>query len=142
MLLEFTVGNYFSFKEPVTLSMEAASITDFPENVFSAGKHNLLKSAVVYGANASGKSNLLLAFSEMRLIVRNSARMFSGDQFGVMPFLLNTETVNKPCFFEVLFLIEGVRYRYGFEISPEKVHTEWLYQAKGSAEKPLVYPGR
>jgi hypothetical protein len=51
--------------------------------------------------------------------------------------MLNTDTVNKPSFFEALFLIEGVRYRYGFELSPEKVHTEWLYQSKASAEKPL-----
>lgn len=137
MLLEFTVGNFLSFKEPVTLSMEAASITDSPENVFAAGKHTLLKSVVVYGANASGKSNLLLALAEMRHIVRSSARMTSTDEFGVTPFLLNTETVGKPSFFEALFLIEGVRYRYGFELSPEKVHTEWLYQAKVSAEKPL-----
>lgn len=137
MLLEFTIGNYLSFKEQVTLSMEAASITDYPENTFAAGKHTLLKSVVVYGANASGKSNLLQALSEMRHIVRSSVRMTSTDEFGVMPFMLNTETVNKPSFFEALFLIEGVRYRYGFELSPEKVHTEWLYQSKASAEKPL-----
>lgn len=137
MLLEFTVGNYLSFKEPVTLSMEAASITDFPENVFSAGKHTLLKSAVVYGANASGKSNLLRAFSEMRHIVQSSTRMTSTDAFAVTPFLLNTQTLTQPSFFEVLFLIEGLRYRYGFEISAEKVHTEWLYRAKADAEKPL-----
>lgn len=137
MLLEFTVGNYLSFKEPVTLSMEAASITDYPENTFAAGKHTLLKSVVVYGANASGKSNLMMALAEMRHIVRSSSRMTSTDEFGVTPFLLNTETVGKPSFFEALFLIEGVRYRYGFELSPEKVHTEWLYQAKATAEKPL-----
>lgn len=137
MILELTVGNYRSIKEPVTLSMEAASISDSPENVFAAGKHTLLKSAVVYGANASGKSNLLIALAEMRHIVCSSSRMTSTDEFGVTPFLLNTKTVGKPSFFEALFLIEGVRYRYGFELSPEKVHTEWLYQSKASAEKPL-----
>lgn len=117
--------------------MEAASITDYPENTFMAGKHTLLKSVVVYGANASGKSNLMMALAEMRHIVRSSSRMTSTDEFGVTPFLLNTETVGKPSFFEALFLIDGVRYRYGFELSPEKVHTEWLYQAKATAEKPL-----
>ena len=137
MLLEFTVGNFLSFKEPVTLSLEASSISDFPENTFKKGRYTLLKSAVVYGANASGKSNLIRAISEMRYIVSTSAKMSSKDSFAVMPFLLNTQTEILPSFFEILFLVEDVRYRYGFEVSPTKVHTEWLYQAKASVEKPL-----
>lgn len=137
MLLQFTVGNFLSFKEPVTLSLEASSITDFPENTFSAGKYRLLKSAVVYGANASGKSNLLRALSEMGQIVHISASMSSADTFGITPFLLNTETFTKPSYFEILVLIEGIQYRYGFEITSTQIHTEWLYQAKASAEKPL-----
>ncbi len=137
MLLEFTVGNFLSFKEPVTLSLEASSISDFPENTFKKGRYTLLKSAVVYGANASGKSNLIRAILEMGFIVSISAEMSSKGTFTVMPFLLNTQTETQPSFFEVLFLVEDVRYRYGFEISPAKVHTEWLYQAKASAEKPL-----
>lgn len=137
MLLEFTVGNFLSFKEPVTLSLEASAISDFPENTFANGRYTLLKSAVIYGANASGKSNLIRAISEMRHIVSTSAKMSSKDTFLVMPFLLNTQTESQPSFFEMLFLVGDVRYRYGFEIAPAKVHTEWLYQVKANAEKPL-----
>lgn len=137
MLLEFTVGNYLSFKEQVTLSLEASSVSEYPENTFSAGKHTLLKSAVVYGANASGKSNLMLAFMDMRRLVRDSAKMSSTDTFRVQPFLLNTYTATAPCFFEILFLVDGMRYRYGFEVSTTSVHAEWLYQVKVNAEKPL-----
>jgi hypothetical protein len=137
MLLEFTVGNFLSFKEPVTLSLETSSITDYPENTFSRGRHNLLKSVVIYGANASGKSNLVQAISQMRHIVKSSAKMSSTDTFPVIPFLLNTDMETRPCSFEILFLLDDLRYRYGFEITAEKVHTEWLYQAKAQTEKPL-----
>lgn len=137
MLLEFTVGNYLSFKEPVTLSLEASAISDFPENIFTKGRYRLLKSAVIYGANASGKTNLLQAISEMRNIVKTSAKMSSTDTFSVTPFLLDTQTETLPSFFEILFLVDEVRYRYGFELTPTSVHTEWLYQSKASAEKPL-----
>lgn len=137
MLLEFTVGNYRSFKEAVTLSLEASSISDFPENVFVQGRYRLLKSAVIYGANAGGKTNLLQAISDMRNVVRGSARMSSTDVFGVTPFLLDSQTASRPGFFEVLFMVDDLRYRYGFEITSAKVHTEWLYQSKAGAEKPL-----
>lgn len=137
MILEFTVGNFLSFKEPVTLSLEAAGISEYPENVFEAGRYRLLKSAVVYGANASGKSNLMRAMSVMRLIVQSSASMSSTDEIGVVPFLLNQDTRNRPSFFEMLFLVDGIRYRYGFEATKEAVHTEWLFSVKAVAEKAL-----
>lgn len=137
MILEFTVGNFLSFKDPVTLSLETSSITDFPENTFNHGKYKLLKSVVIYGANASGKSNLLQAIAQMRYIINSSVKMSSTDTFPVIPFLLNTDTEKRPCFFEILFLLDDMRYRYGFEITAEKVHTEWLYQAKAKAEKLL-----
>ena len=137
MILEFTVGNFLSFRDPVTLSMETSTISDFPENTFSAARYTLLKSAVIYGANASGKSNLINAISTMRNAVKNSGKMSSADVFPVTPYLLDTVTTEKPCFFEILFVLDGLRYRYGFEVSAEKVHAEWLYQAKASAEKPL-----
>ncbi|MBX2928874.1 MAG: AAA family ATPase [Saprospiraceae bacterium] len=137
MILEFTVGNFLSFRDPVTLSMETSTISDFPENTFSAARYTLLKSAVIYGANASGKSNLINAISTMRNAVKNSGKMSSADVFPVTPYLLDTVTAEKPCFFEILFVLDGLRYRYGFEVSAEKVHAEWLYQAKASAEKPL-----
>jgi AAA15 family ATPase/GTPase len=137
MLLEFTVGNFLSIKEPVTLSLEAAAISEFPENVFEKGRHSLLKSVVIYGANASGKTNLLRAISEMRNIVKSSAKMASTDTFNLTPFLLDTQTETQPCFFEILFLVDDMRYRYGIELTSTKVHTEWLYQSKANVEKPL-----
>ncbi len=80
MLIEFKVGNFRSFHEPQTLSLVAGTDAKHPDNLISCGKSNLLKSAAVYGANASGKSNLIKALDLMRAFVRYSAtRMNLGD---------------------------------------------------------------
>jgi len=137
MLIEFTVGNHLSFKDKKTLSLEASSIKEFEDNTFNAGNYNLLKSAVIYGANSSGKSNLIKSFATMRSIVQESAKMSSKDKIEVKPFLLNTETENMPSYFEILILIDNIRYRYGFEADENIVHTEWLFKRKLKSETLL-----
>lgn len=136
MLIQFSVGNYRSFKDIVTLSMVAANITaKYKEldtnNVFSISNNiNLLKSAAIYGANASGKSNLIRAFGFMRQFVLNSSKeSLSTDPIQVERFRLNTVTENEPSFFEVIFYLNGKRYRYGFEIDNQRIYSEWLYHA-------------
>ena len=133
MLIEFTVGNFLSFKDPVTFSMLASSITEHEEdNVFKAkDKYRLLKSAAIYGANASGKSNLIKAMAFMREFVEESSKdKQAKEPIEVENYRLSTETDNKPSFFEVVFIHENVKYRYGFEVDKEKVHTEWLFSSK------------
>lgn len=140
MLIEFEVGNFLSFREPVRLSMVAAApIKEFrADNVFAAGRYRLLKSAVVYGANASGKTNLLSAFVRMRWLVLNSSRETQASEpIDVMPFKLDSDTEGKPSRFEATFLADGVRYRYGFEVDRKRVHAEWLFEAKKVAEIAL-----
>ena len=139
MLLEFTVGNYLSFKDKKTLSLEATAIKDFPDNVIAAGEYKLLRSAVIYGANSSGKSNLLKALNTMRDIVINSAKLNSTDKINVTPFLLNTETEKQPSYFEIILLIDDVRYRYGFEVSDKKVYHEWLYEKGTKGKEQLLF---
>ncbi|WP_291530623.1 AAA family ATPase [Bacteroides sp. UBA939] len=126
-LIEFTVGNFLSFNEKKTLSMEAAGIRELPENTFVKGDCKLLKSAVVYGANSSGKSNLIKAMEFMRKTILNSSKMNSTDKLGVSSFQLNAETAQSPSFFEILFYDYNTRYRYGFELDNERIHAEWLY---------------
>ncbi|MCA9940762.1 MAG: ATP-binding protein, partial [Anaerolineales bacterium] len=133
MLINFSVGNYRSFKDVVTLSMVAARITSKnkqidTENVFQVGNVSLLKSASIYGANASGKSNLFRAFRFMRWFVLRSTDANSEDLIKAEPFLLSAETEQAPSFFEVIFVQDGIRYRYGFEVSVNKVHAEWLFR--------------
>jgi AAA15 family ATPase/GTPase len=137
MLIEFTVGNHLSFKDKKTLSLEASSIKEFEENTFKAGNYTLLKSAVIYGANSSGKSNLLKSFETMQDIVRGSVKMSSTDKIKVKPFVLNTETESGPSHFEILILIDDIRYRYGFEADENIIHTEWLFRREPKTEQLL-----
>lgn len=138
MLLEFSVGNYLSFRERKTLNLVASSISDYKEtNTITSERHTLLKGAVIYGANASGKSNFIRAMSTMKRIVMLSFSQSSTKELGVTPFLLNTETEKSPSYFEVLFEILGTRYRYGFEVTDKEVVGEWLYESKKNAEKFL-----
>ncbi len=144
MLIEFSVGNYRSFKEPVTFSMVAANLVakykNLDENnVFAADKDlRLLKSAAIYGANASGKSNLARALSFMKQFMINSSKETqSTDEIGVEPFRLNTETEGKPSYFELVFLMDGIKYRYGFEATRERVTSEWLFYVPKVRETKL-----
>jgi AAA15 family ATPase/GTPase len=138
MLLEFSIANFLSFKTKETLNLMASSISEFADtNVIHVGRHNLLKGAVIYGANASGKTNFIRAMSTMRRLVLNSFEQSSVTGLGIAPFLLNTTTEKAPSLFEVVFLIDETRYRYGFEVDDNIVQAEWLYAAEKEAEKPL-----
>ncbi|MEH1852281.1 MAG: ATP-binding protein [Nostoc sp.] len=144
MLIEFSVGNYRSFKEQVTFSMVAANLVAKDKkldenNVFEIDDDlKLLKSAAIYGANASGKSNLATALSFMRWFMINSSKETqSTEKIGVERFKLSTETEDKPSFFEIVFLINGKRYRYGFEATIEKVVSEWLFDVPKIKEMRL-----
>jgi uncharacterized protein len=92
----------------------------------------------IYGANASGKSNVIKALKTMREIVINSSRSGQvSDRLPIEPYLLNTETIDKPSGFEVIVLIGGVRYRYGFEATKDEVLSEWLFYVPKSRETRL-----
>lgn len=139
MLLEFTVGNYKSFKKPVTFSMLASSLKEHREtHVFEVHKFNLLKSAIIFGANASGKSNFFNAISFMKQFVFSSAKDTQiTEKINIENFKLSTETENRPSHFEVIFLINRIRYRYGFQVSEEKVEAEWLFFVPTTKEARL-----
>jgi AAA15 family ATPase/GTPase len=144
MLLEFTVGNFLSFKDKKTFSLEAGSISELKDNVVKEGKFKVLRSAVIYGANSSGKSNFIKALEFMVATIKNSSKLNSTDKLNAKPFLLNTETENNPSFFEIIFVVSNVleidkRYRYGFEIDNDKIHSEWLYVLSGKSKKEEVY---
>lgn len=135
MLIEFSVGNYRSFKEVVTLSMVATKLTSRnklldEQHIFTApdGKTRLLTSAVIYGANASGKSNLMKAFAFVRMMVLHSLQeLADGDEIEVEPFRLAVSTRKEPSVFEVIFCNTTATYRYGFAATPERIVREWLY---------------
>ncbi len=138
MLIEFTVSNFLSFKERKSMSLQATSIKDHPDNPpIITERYKLLKGAVIYGANASGKSNFVKAMSTMGRLVLKSFEKSSTQDLDITPFLLHTGSESEPSLFEVLFLVNNIRYRYGFEVDNTSVRSEWLFEAKKNIEKPL-----
>jgi len=139
MLIEFSVANYLSFKDRVTFSMVASSDDALQESiVFSIGKKRLVKSAIIYGANASGKSNLLNAMHFMRRMVLVSSKdTQANEEIDVDNFKLSTECEDKPSFFEIVFIQNGNIYRYGFEADRKRIHTEWLFTVPSTKEAEL-----
>ncbi len=130
MLVNFRVENYKSFKDFTEFSMQSTKLKNLQEsNSFDINNVSLLKSSVVYGANASGKSNLLNAMKDMKKIITSSLNL--QKEYKHKPFLLNTDTEEKPTIFELEFIIENRLYRYGFEIAKDaSILEEWLYQKK------------
>lgn len=128
MLLEFSVRNFLSFMDKQTLSLVASASRDHLETncIEGIGKGcpRILRSAIIQGANASGKSNLIAAIRTMQSLVLTSYRRMENEE--VRPFLLDSRCKNAPSEFEIIFLSEGVRYQYGFVIDKERVYREWL----------------
>ncbi len=131
MLIEFSVANFRSFWEPQRLSMAATSQKDLAENnTFESPVSSLprlLRSAVVYGPNAGGKSNFIRAMGFVKHFVVSSAKEHQeGEGIAVTPFLFNSLGPAKPSEFEIHFVQDEVRYQYGFAATTEQVTNEWL----------------
>lgn len=131
MLIEFRVKNFRSLRDEQVLSLIASTDktlldTHALDTGLKATPH-ILKSAVVYGANASGKSNLIKALQYMRGVVMESAALQPGQTFDRLhPFKLDATSANLPTDFEVSFILEGVRYQYGFAMNAQRIVSERL----------------
>ncbi len=131
MLIEFRVKNFRSLRDEQVLSLVASKDkTLLDTNTVVTGVNAvpaLLRSAVVYGANASGKSNLIKAMQYMRAVVAESATVIQpGQSFSVQPFRLDAESASQPTEFEATFLLDGVRYQYGFALTAQRIVSEHL----------------
>ena len=139
MFIQFSVENYLSFKGESIFSMVGNPTTKEHEgkneqfNIFidPSGKHKILKTSAVYGANGSGKSNLISAIDFFKKFILDSFEKKAGDSIDILHFLLSSETENKPSTFEIVFYIDRLRYRYGFEVDKKEVFSEWLFSLKG-----------
>ncbi len=145
MLLNFRVKNYKCFKDEIEFSLEATKLKDIKKNTFTLinneniGFNTLLKSAVIYGANASGKSSFIDALKAMKSIVLGSVNI--SKRYNPQPFLLNSTTKNGDTSFEIEIGIENSIYRYGFSRAVDGVVSkEWLFKRelkKGARESKL-----
>ena len=138
MLVQFSFDNYRSIKDRVEFSMVSGS--GATGNCFAAKGLTLLTSAVVYGANASGKSNILRAFDYMKSMVLNQPKIIqSTDTIPHDPHRLATDTMDASSSFEMVFIVEGIKYRYGFEVDATTVYAEWLFADEKGKEARLFF---
>ena len=132
MLLRFSVSNRLSMRDRQELSLTASSLKDPTQGLIdcpSAPSGSVLPAALIYGANASGKSNLIDSIRAMKEMVLNSHRKEEPGG-GVplrRPFALDPANPPSPTGFDVDFVLDGVRHHYGFEASDEAFLSEWLY---------------
>ncbi len=137
MLIRFSVGNYRSFCDPVTLDMTATRLTS-PHPDLDTGavqpltpRIQLLKAAAIFGANASGKSNLIKAIGIFKGMVQSSAAKMIGSDLPYEPFRLLKGVNDVPSRFEIeLIQGDGIRYRYGFAYDRARIHREWLFRTR------------
>ena len=128
MLINFSFGNFRSFRDTKSLRMEAGRVDDLTESVIEKDGFRLLPVAAIYGANSSGKTNVIKAMGMFRYIVTKNSKLDPDDTLFQVPFLLDVQTREAPTVFEIQILLEGVVYRYGFEYLSTEVVSEWLYE--------------
>lgn len=139
MLVQFTFNNYKCFRGETTLSMVAGDMRHPKGSTVPFADYSILNTAVVYGANASGKTKLFQAFkfmTDMVFELANDNKYNWKNDYA--PFALSEDMAEKSSNFEVVFLIDGIQYRYGFEIDGDKVLAEWLYRKK-KEERCILY---
>ena len=140
MIIEFTFGNFRSFQTMQTFSMVAANISSKNKdldtnNTFETIKQQkLLRSKAIYGANASGKSNIIKAIFAFIQMVKKSVKDENIIKAHAKPFRLNAKSEQEPIFFQLIFIHKAVKYRYGFEIQDNRVFSEWLFAAPKGRE--------
>ena len=141
MLIEFNVTNFRSIRETLTLNMAASKYYRGLEETNCVdsnigGLPKLLRSAVIYGPNAGGKSNLFKAMHFMQTFVLSSHALQEGKKINVVPFAFDADTRELPCEFEIFFVQDHVRYQYGFAANTFRVIREWLFAyPEGKAQR-------
>lgn len=151
MLIQFSFKNYKSFKDEAVFDMTASRISENSDSVTKVGKYKINKAALIFGANASGKSGVFNAFKDMSYYVIFSFR-FSDDLNSkeekkvyipnIKPFIFDKRSTTEPTEFEVIFIDSKtlITFKYGFIIKDAIIEKEWLYKkSKSSSEFKKVF---
>jgi len=126
MIQKITISNFFSIREPLEVSFEASKEKQYGEDwITQIGNIRLLKTLIFYGANGSGKTNILCALDFLRYAIIRFP-VDEDDDFDYMRFALDSEYAAKDSVFDLYFFIGDVRYRYYLEISPKRISKEEL----------------
>lgn len=130
MLIAFNYKNFKSFKNENRLDMEATALKEHEYNVVKMKNVNLLTMAAIYGANASGKSNVLQAFEYMKnmILINNDSMEYSQiKEENIYSFMMNKDPISLEV--EILSKDDKI-YKYGFESLNDKIKSEWMYEKK------------
>lgn len=151
MLVSFSGENIRSFRDPFTVSMLATALASttvrrsvpWREGDGPSSFIEVLPVAAFFGANASGKTNVIRALDDMRGIVLNSFKRWAGDAGTVRrPFLLDDDSVDRPSTFEVEVVLGGVLHRYGFSMDNQEILAEWAFRfPNGRAQRVFERSG-
>lgn len=147
LIEEFSFENFRSFKDLQTLNMTSSRLKsanpkmDLDNLLREEEKNTLLKTKLIYGANAGGKSNIIKALSIFLEIIKKSLK----DEeiiSRVTPFMLDDTSLKKPSNFQLIFRVEGVKFRYGYEVYKGEVLSEWLFQTHLREEPIFIREGQ
>ncbi|MCO3028632.1 ATP-binding protein, partial [Pseudomonas aeruginosa] len=145
MFVQFSVENFLSFKDEAMISMLASKrrskskLLDENSTFDALPDIKLLKTAVIYGANGSGKSNLFKAIRFMKNLTINSSKESQAEEeIEITPFLASTKTPNKPSRFEMIFISNETLFQYEFSVSRKRIEHEKLTAKFKSSEKEKV----
>lgn len=137
MLIQFAVENFRSFRDKAVLSMRAGEAAALGESRLfaNAGPERVSRVAVIYGANASGKSNLVEAIALARYLIVES--ISPNEPLPYYPFKLDPSYRDQPSRFEFVFFHKNALYSYGFLIDSRRIHAEWLHRGSDQDEELL-----
>ncbi len=139
MLIEFKFKNYRSFRDEAVLSMEATGLGTFCNSLIPFGSMKLIPGAAIYGKNGGGKSNVIRAFWLAVQFIKNAQRtQHEKAAIPVVPFLLNDYSKQEPTEFDFIYIVDGIKYWYGFSATRERIVKEYLYHAP-KGQKALVF---
>lgn len=139
MLIEFKFGNFRSFRDEAILSMEAMGLGRLKNCLISYNSMKLIPSVAIYGKNGGGKSNIIRAFWLAVQFIKNAQRtQHENAKIPVKPFLLNDYSKDEPTFFEFTYVLDNVKYIYGFSATKEKIFSEYLYHSP-KGQKATVF---
>jgi uncharacterized protein len=140
MLVQFAVENFMSFRDKAVFSLRALEGAPASQAYVDSHGLRLLRCAAIYGANASGKSNLVRALTFCQQLVLSGTK--SNERIPVRPFRLDPESTRGPSQFEFELLLSGAIYSYGFRIDAETVLEEWLFRTASGRDEELVFERR
>jgi AAA15 family ATPase/GTPase len=138
MLIRFTVENFLSFNQRIDFNMIAADDTNHSHHVVKGDSDDsirLLRTSIIYGANASGKSNLIKAMKFARDFIVDGVE--KNTNININNFKLDKTCYTKPSRFEFEFRNQDKQYAYGFLVDKHKIHEEWLFEIGVNTEIPI-----